>query len=255
MQQGIAWLPQLLVTSVPGVINVWLSGGEQRKEFQQKLPIFRPSKSPAWWFLQLVQFLVPAALFWWAAPAAFRIPPPAVTRPLDFVMWANAIAFGWGFVALINAPISILSAGMLEPGTIYARLVRNLYETIDNREKPKMRRFRRELIVELEKTPHFSNKGFDDLAECLGVSFDLLSNQSLPLDSRTESIVRKVNAIKAQPTQAQKATEIVKLLRTEEVLTVHDWPELIRAFGGRDVFIQRYFKVRPSPKKGSRSHP
>ena len=35
----------------------------------------------------------------------------------------------------------------------------------------------------------------------------------------------------------QKAEEIVKLLRTEEVLTVQDWPGLIRAFDGREVFI------------------
>ena len=118
MQQSIAWLPQLLVTSVPGAINVWLSGGELQKEFQRKLPIFRPLQSPVWLCLQLVQFLVPAALFWWVVPAVFRIPPPSLTWQLDFVLWSNAIAFGWGFVALINAPISILSAGMLEPGTI-----------------------------------------------------------------------------------------------------------------------------------------
>ncbi len=253
MQQSIAWLPQLLVTSVPGVINVWLSGGELQKEFQRKLPIFRPLQSPVWWFLQLVQFLVPAALFWWVVPSIFRIPPPSPTRHLDFVLWMNAIAFGWGFTALINAPSSILSAGMLEPGTIYDKLVGNLYEVIDNHEKPKMRRFRRELTMELEKTPGFSNRGFDDLAECLGVSFDLLSSQDSPIDIRTETIVRKINAIKGQPTQAAKAAEIVKLLRTEEVLTVQDWPELIRAFGGREAFIRHYFKVRAkTSKKGSR---
>lgn len=253
LSKSAAWLPQLVVASIPGVVNLWLSGIEETKAFRQKLPIFRPLSSPYWWLLQFVLFLVPSALFWWLAPAFFCIPQPSPERKLDFTLWANAIAFGWGFVALINAPISILSAGMLEPGTLYTRIVRTLYEAIDSQEKPKMRRFRRELVAELAQTPHFSDRGFDDLAECLGISYDLLSSSPLPADSRTETLVRKINQIKSQPTQAQKAEEIVKLLRTEEVLTLHDWPELIRAFGGSESFIQRYFKIRkPKPQSPNR---
>jgi hypothetical protein len=254
MQQVIVWLPQLVVTSIPGLVNVWLSGGEQRKEFQQKLPIFKPSRSPIWWLLQLVHFWVPALLFWWVAPTIFRIPPPTLTRALNFELWANALAFGWGFVALLNAPISILSAGMLEPGTMYTKLVKNLYEAIDNNEQPKMRRFRRELEVELAQTPNFSEKGFNDLSECLKIPYNFLSEGESTLAADKAALVRKIRAIQdPQKTQAQKAEEIVKLLRTAEVLATQDWPELIRAFGGRETFIRRYFKVRAkTPKKGSR---
>ncbi len=254
MQQLVPWLPQLLVTAVPGFVNVWLSGIEQNRYFQQKFPIFKPSKSSIWWFLQLLRFLVPAILFWWAAPIAFRIEPPSIKRTLDITLWGNAFAFGWGFVALINAPISILSAGMLETGTIYTRAVKGLREAIAAQENPKMRRFRRKLEAELGSTPHFSDKGFNDLAECLGVPYTYLSESSSELEASKAILVHKINAIKAQSTQPQKAEEIVKLLRTEERLTAQDWPELIRAFGGREDFIQQHFKIRSAkPPRGSRS--
>ena len=249
--QHLSWLPQLFVTAIPGLVNVWLSGIEQSKYFQQKFPIFKPARSLNWWFLQLLQFLVPAVLFWWAAPIAFRIEPPSIKREIDLELVGNALAFGWGFVALINAPISILSAGMLETGTIYSRAVKSLREAIRAKEEPRMRSFRRALEIELETTT-FSDKGFNDLAECLKIPYTYLSQNESELKADQVIIVRKINAIKAKSTQAQKAEEIVKLLRTEEVLTVQDWPELIRAFGGREAFIQRYFKIRkPKPKKVS----
>jgi hypothetical protein len=150
---------------------------------------------------------------------------------------------------------------MLETGTIYTRAVRWFVETIMAHERPKMRRFRRELEAELAETPHFSEKGFNDLSECLKIPYNFLSEGESTLDADKAALVRKIRAIQdPQKTQAQKAEEIVKLLRTAEVLATQDWPELIRAFGGREAFIQRYFKVRAKnsskakpPQKGSRS--
>lgn len=125
---------------------------------------------------------------------------------------------------------------MLEPGT---------------NEKPKMRRFRRELEAELAQTPNFFGKGFNDLSECLKIPYNFLSEGESTLDAEKAALVRKIRAIQdPQKMQAQKAEEIVKLLRTTEVLATQDWPELISAFGGREAFIRRYFKMQAkTPKK------
>ena len=194
---------------------------------------------------------MPAALFWWAAPAAFRIESPSVAREIDFTLVGNAFAFGWGFVALINAPISILSAGMLETGTIYSKAVESFIGAIAAEEEPRMRSFRRALDNELATTPHFSSKGFNDLAECVGIRYTYLSQNEAELNAKQVVLVRKIKTMMTKATQAEKADEIVKLLRTEEVLSRRDWPELIRAFGGREAFIQRYFEARPA-KRASR---
>jgi hypothetical protein len=252
MPQQLGWLPQLLVTAIPGLVNVWLSSSEQRKDFQRRFPIFRPQKSFNWWLLQLLQFLVPAVLFWWVVPQAFRIEPPTIDRKLDILLIGNAFAFGWGFVALINAPISVLSAGMLETGTIYSKAVNGFISSIVAEQKPRMRRFRSDLEAELANTPHFNNKGFNDLCECVGISYTCLSQSEADLKAELQAnqitLVRKIKAIKEKSIQAEKSEEIVKLLRTEEVLSIQDWPELIRAFGGRDAFINQHFKPRSFAK-------
>ena len=51
MQPQLSWLLQLLITAIPGFVNVWLSHIEQTKYFQQKFPIFRPISSKNWWAL------------------------------------------------------------------------------------------------------------------------------------------------------------------------------------------------------------
>ncbi|MEM9153062.1 MAG: hypothetical protein AAGB19_21780 [Cyanobacteria bacterium P01_F01_bin.3] len=240
MQQLIAWLPQLVVTALPGFINVWISKSEWERRFR-RFPIFQPFKSPRLWRLMTVEFLLPSVLFGWVSPLMFRIDPPALDRPIDVGLLGTAIAFGWGFVALLNAPISILSAGMLDIGPIYNVFVDQVYEKIASNQEPKMRRFWRELEAELQQTPNFLDRGFKDLADCLGITPTMLDESSTDLDTQTEAIIRKIQRLRKYRRQDKKAEDIVQLLQTQQSLKPQDWPELIRAFGGRETFIQRYF--------------
>ena len=139
---------------------------------------------------------MPAVLFWYVAPEVFRIDPFTPNRSIDVGLVGTAIAFGWGFVALLNAPISILSAGMLDIGPIYNVFVDQVYEKIFNDQKPKMRKFWRELEDELKQTSHFSDRDFTDLADCLGVLSVMLSESSAEeVDTQTAALIRKIQTM------------------------------------------------------------
>lgn len=114
-----------------------------------------------------------------------------------------------------------------------------------------MRKFWRELEDELKQTSNISDRGFTDLADCSGVLSVMSSESSTEVDAQTAALIRKIQTMQNEPQQEKKAEDIVKLLRTEQSLNLQDWPELIRAFGGREAFIQRYFPQ--SVKSRSRS--
>ena len=86
------------------------------------------------------------------------------------------------------------------------------------------------------------------MADCLGVLSVMLSESSAEVDPQTAALIRKIQTTQKYWRQDKKAEDIVKLLRTEQSLNWQDWPELIRAFGGREAFIQRYFPKSAKPR-------
>lgn len=251
MSQPVEWISQLAIAGLPGVINVWLSNAEQTRRFQE-FPIFQAWKSLRLWWVRAIQFLLPAVLFLWVAPLVFQIPSLCVSeaangcqlRPVTVELVGNAIAFGWGLVALLNAPISILSAGMLDVGPVYNVFVDQVYEKIYSDQKLRMISFWEELETEIAQTPNFSEQGFKTLSECLGVPSFLLGDP----DAESNDLINKIERIRdPQLSQSAKAKAIVKLLRTEDVVYPQSWQKLVKAFGCREnnvptLFPKAYFR-------------
>ena len=105
-----------------------------------------------------------------------------------------------------------------------------------------MRRFWEELTEELAQTPTFSYRGFNHLVDCFNIPFLCLTETCPDLDEQKAEILRRIKAMQ-DPTQTQqyKAEAIVRLLRAQQTLNRGDWPELIRAFGGREEYIPTLF--------------
>lgn len=168
-------------------------------------------------------------------------------RPPTLALLGNAVAFGVGFVALLNAPISILSAGMLDVGPIYNVFIARVYEKIRSDQALKMINFWEELEVELAETPGFSLRGFNTLSECLGVPSYLLGEQN-PDHADT---LRKLELIRnPQLSKDQRAKSIVRLLRNEKMGNPQAWPKVVKAFGCREDKIPTLFPRsirRPRP--------
>jgi hypothetical protein len=159
-------------------------------------------------------------------------------RLINVALVGNAIAFGWGLIALLNAPISILSAGMVDVGPIYKVFVDQIYEKIYSDQAHKMIDFWEELRTELAQTPDFSSLGFNRLSECLGVPSTSVENQHL----EHADILRKLELIRdPQLSREQRAIEIVNLLRTEDLMYPQAWPKLVKAFGCREGKIPTLF--------------
>lgn len=256
MPQFVDWLPQFAIAALPGIINVWLSSVEQRRALQ-KYPLFQPWKSPRLWWLRAIQFLLPVALFWWVAPAIFQIPAPCLPdppipetcqiRPVDVSLVGNAIAFGWGFVALLNAPIDILSAGMLPISSVYNFFVEQVCEKIYKDQNNKMIDLWQQVENELAKIESLPVQGINLLSEYLGVPSYQLNDSNLDVDTATMALIQKITALK-DPTipPSEKARQIVKLLRTEKDLDFQIWQRLIKAFGCEEKAIPSLF---PNSKK------
>jgi hypothetical protein len=177
-------------------------------------------------------------------------------RPINVALVGNAVAFGWGLIALLNVPISILSAGMVDVGPIYNVFVAQVYEKIYKDQETKMISFWEELEIELAQTPNFSLQGFSTLSECLGVPSYFLGQQNPDhADSlRKLELIRKIIR-NYQLSAAQRSQEIVMLLRTEDLVYPQAWPKLVKDFGCREDKIPTLFPKPSTAIRRPRAQP
>lgn len=262
MPQFTEWLPQIVIAALPGVINIWLSSIEQARTLR-KYPFFQSWKSPRLWWLRTIQFVLPVALFWWVAPAILQIPPPCLPssdaagvcqiRPVDVALIGNAIAFGWGFVALLNAPIDILSAGMLPIGSMYNFFIEQICEKIYKDQQTKMFDLWQQIEDELIQVTRLPSRGINLLSEYLDVPSYQLNDSNLDVDPTTKDLIAKINTIQnPNLSSTEKARQITKLLRTEAYLDVQQLQKLTKALGCREQSIPALFPQQQNQPQTAR---
>lgn len=236
------WGLQCLVSLIPGIINVVLASKAVEKRCQ-KFPLFQPLQSKSFWVLTLIQFALPVMVFWWFAPQVFRIEPPSPDRsPADLLPWA--LGFGWGFVALLNAPIGLFSFGYVDVNPIYEALLSHAYEGIKRSQRSKTATFWQGLKDELLDTPQLSaDRGLAELRNYFELD-DPPEHYDPEFAVRKTEIDRKLTAAQTATDTFQQVNLIVKLLKTDGAVDRRDLPERLIAFGCRYRFIDSYF-----PKK------
>jgi hypothetical protein len=239
LQNLSAWWLQWVIATLPGLINVVLAAKELERRCQ-KFPLFRPWQSSGFQSLIAIQFVIPVAVFWWIAPTVFRLEPPSPDRSASALfLWA--LALGFGFVPLMNAPISILSCGMVDIKPIYETLLAQAYEAIKRKQIDQTISFWQELEQELVKTPDFDvNRGLNYLKHYFRLNNEpTLDGENL--DPQKSELDRQIKAIDQAMRKAGKVSAIAQLLQTDGAIARYSLPNCLRAFGCRQDFIKKYF--------------
>ncbi|MGF1498416.1 MAG: hypothetical protein ACFB8W_16570 [Elainellaceae cyanobacterium] len=148
------WWPWLVVTAVPGLFNSVVAFRELNEKCRV-LPFFEPSRSPGVWLWAIIQFSFPALLFWVVESIGDR-------PPIDLELVAKAvIVYGLGFVALLNAEVTIGSSTYrVKP--VYDAIVRIAYKMIENRQKRRSAAFWTDVVEVLRQQSDFA-RGLDFL--------------------------------------------------------------------------------------------
>jgi hypothetical protein len=117
------WLPWIVVSLIPGVLNAFIAY-EELADRCRILPFFEPFRTPGVWLWVLIQVSFPAVLFWLALGLTVR-------PEINAWLLIEAIAFGAGFTAILNASITI-RARTYSIKPIYDRFVQIAYVVIRN---------------------------------------------------------------------------------------------------------------------------
>jgi hypothetical protein len=233
------WWLQWAIATLPGLINVVLAAKELERRCQ-KFPLFRPLQSSGFRALIAIQFAIPVAVFWWVAPTVFRLDPPSLDRSAcELFLWAMAL--GFGFVPLMNAPISILSCGMVDIKPIYETLLAQAYEAIKRKQIDQTIRFWQELEQELVETPDFDvTRGLNYLKHYFRLNNEpTLDGENL--DPQRRELDHQIKVIDRAMRKAGKISAIAQLLQTDGAIARYSLPSCLAAFGCRQNFMKKYF--------------
>jgi hypothetical protein len=218
---GLEWLPWIAVALIPGVFNlvVALRELEERCKF---LPFFEPYKHPGVWLWAIVQFTFPVALFW---VTVFLPTRPPIT--LKLVSWA--IAFGLGFVTLLNARTEI-GAHTYHFKSLYAYFIGIAYDMIADSQTRRAAEFWTDVEDALTLSPALS-EGLDFLENYFASDVSLSPEE-------TESYRQRLIVARVQTTGAEQA-RVVKTLIKE--VRRQDLPYVLQRFEGAIAPLNQYF--------------
>jgi hypothetical protein len=220
----VNWLPWLLVVSIPGVINV-IVAFKQLADDCKFLPFFEPLKTWGVWLWAAAQFFFPCALFWMATAMA---EPPANRPAIDAELVSQALAFGMGFITLMNARTDT-GFFTLDIKIIYARLIRVAYALIAAKETGRTASFWTDVERALNNTLDLTD-GIDFLENYFR------SDVSLTPEQRAER-QRKLDAVRSKKSRADQAEALLALMDVRRT----DLPNMLRRFGCDGDLLNKYF--------------
>lgn len=219
----LSWLPYLCIAAIPGLFNILVAFGELAKECRF-LPFFEPARSTGVWLWAVIQFSFPAVLFWFTASL--------FTRPdIDAALFVQALGFGFGFVAILNARTDIASVSLNIKG-IYAFFVGLAYQQIAANQTRQAAIFWTEVGQELSSYLQAIPQGLKYLENYFE------SDISLPIDQKARYRER-LDIARNQSTDDKKVEAVVGLMKD---IRRKDLSFTLKQFGFPDGFIKRYFK-------------
>jgi hypothetical protein len=127
------WWPWLLVATVPGILNILVAMDELFKECR-RLPFFQPYLSPGFWLWVFLQFSIPAGLFW----LLFSL---SAQPTINWELLGKALAFGSGFVVLLNSRTDIAALPTVDIKKLYNLLIKFARDQIADRQTGKTTAF------------------------------------------------------------------------------------------------------------------
>lgn len=205
----INWLPWIAIALIPGLLNA-LVASEELIERCRIFPFFQPYKTPGVWLWVLIQLSFPAGLFW--SIASFSTKPT-----LTPILVAEALGFGVGFTALLNATISI-GARSYSIKPIYDRFVQIAYNLIrDSKQGDRALKFWGELEDSLLQCSDI------DLLEGLGYLEDYFAVEasfSLKPDTEIEEILTKIRTEPTRDVRAKLIKSLIQQVRRGKLFTI-----------------------------------
>lgn len=245
----VAWLLQLTVNAIPGLLHQWRAARDL-EESLETLPTFNPYRSPRYWLLRFFFFAFPTLLFWVIVPTVFRIAPPSLERDLrDVSLWGMAVAFGLLYTFCLNAPLSILSAGVLDSVKLDTFVIDTVSKAIVRNQKDNVNLFwgavGKDLRLAANQTQQQNYQaGYQFLRDGWLHRFPAVSeNQKL----RKLKFEKELNGIRPRILRNDLDHKTVKLLQwlvEERVVSRKQLPSVLGAFGCHQC-VQKYFS---SPK-------
>lgn len=222
--EGMEWVPWLLVALIPGIINTFVAYGELAERCKI-FPFFEPYKIPGVWLWVLIQITFPAGLFWLIATLSDR-------PDIDSRLVLEAIVFGAGFTAVLNASITIRTRTYsIKP--IYDRFIQIAYILIRNSEQgAKALEFWGDVEDALNTSP--------DFVDGLGYLEDYFTVEAafvLPPDDYEA----RLSEVLAEPNKSQQAKLIKGLL--QKVRRERLFNTLTR-FHVNEAILRKYFPRR-----------
>jgi hypothetical protein len=226
------WLPWIVVAVIPGVFNLAVALRElaERCKF---LPFFEPYKNPGVWLWAIVQFTFPIALFW----VTTFLP----TRPnIDLKLVSWAVAFGLGFVTLLNARTEIGSR-TYHLKSLYAFVVSIAYDMIAESQTRQAADFWTDVEDALTDCPDL-NEGLDFLENYFASDVSLTAQEAESYRERLEQARTKAIGIE----QAKATKTLIKEVRRR------DLPYVLIRFNCTTAVLNKYFSRRMANISGKR---
>lgn len=247
-----AWLLQIGVTAIPGIIHQWLAARELEADLEH-FPAFNPYRSPRYWTLRIFFFALPVILFWTLIPLIFRVEPPSAERSLwNWTLWGMAIALGLHFESVLSASLSIASAGVLDFGPLYEGVVKTFRKTMLKNEAGKTQVFWAEVAQDLDQSSAQTNQqNYRDGHRYLSDMLTIRQNAEEE-DTRLGEISDRLKKVLPGTFRRDPRKETLSLLEwlvTEKLISRQQLPIVLSKFGCHQC-IHRYF---PKAPQGSRS--
>ncbi|MEB3356717.1 MAG: hypothetical protein VKK04_08325 [Synechococcales bacterium] len=225
------WWTWLGVTAIPGLFNSVVAFRELNEKCRV-LPFFEPSRSLGVWLWAVIQFSFPALLFWVVESISDR-------PEIDLELLAKAvIVYGLGFVALLNAEVTIGSSTYrIKP--LYDAIVRIAYKMIENRQKRRSAAFWTDVVDVLRQQSDFA-RGLDFLENY----FEVGDRITPDLHSNYGARVRETRRIQDAEERAMALKTLIMEVDRRDLVWI-----LLR-FPGTEDLVKKYY-----PRQFRRSLP
>lgn len=238
----LTWLPQLAVNAIPGALHQW-QAARDLEESLETLPVFNPYRSPRYWLLRVFFFAAPTLLFWFVIPTVFQIDSPSLGRDWqDPFLIGLAIAFGILYTFFLNAPLSLVSLGVLDSVRIDEFVINPVRQSILSSQRKPTNEFWADVGRNLRSVAIAAKRqnyqtGYLHLRDGWSRLFSQTSAE------KQKTFTRKLKSIQPGPLRGdldQKTLELLQELVRDRIISRTELPSILRAFGCEQS-AQKYF--------------
>ncbi len=229
----LAWLPQLAINAIPGALHQWQAARALENSLET-LPVFNPYRSPRYWLLRVFFFAAPTLLFWFVIPTVFQINSPSLSRNWqDSFLIGLAIAFGILYTFFLNAPLSLVSIGVLDFIRLDAFIVNPIRQSIISNQKKATSEFWADVGRNLRSSAIATHRqNYQTGYFYLRDGWSRLFSQASPDQQKT--FTQKLKSVQPSPFRSDldyKTLELLQELVRDRIISRTELPGILCAFG------------------------